>query len=149
MNFYPFVVLFLAEAVAGTIRGWGQVGALALLSFVFSKVWLPMDHDLRSLWLERLAGETSSFERGPWIDHAWYLLQGGGTDRGGFPLVAGRTRRSAQEAPASGSLEQGGRSVRMRRDARLLDRRSLLVLAGVVALFFAPALMLRGVPLLR
>ena len=76
LNFYPFVVLFLADAVNGIVRGWRQVAVLAMLSFAISKVWLPMDHDLSLPWGGTIGWRALYVSsRGPWIDHTWYVLQ--------------------------------------------------------------------------
>jgi len=77
MNFYPFVVLFLAERVDRSVRESWQVGMLAILSLLLSKVWLPMGQDLPVPFLGTVPWRSLyASSRGPWIDHASYLLQG-------------------------------------------------------------------------
>jgi hypothetical protein len=77
MSFFPFVALFLAERLDRSVRGAWQVGMLATLSLLVSKVWLPMGQDLPLPLLGTIPWRSLYVSsRGPWIDHASYVLQG-------------------------------------------------------------------------
>jgi hypothetical protein len=77
MNFFPFVALFLAERLDRSVRGAWHVGMLAILSLLVSKVWLPMGQDLPVPLLGTIPWRSLYVSsRGPWIDHASYVLQG-------------------------------------------------------------------------
>jgi hypothetical protein len=77
MNFYPFVVLFLAGRVDRSVRESRQVALLAVFSLLVSKVWLPMGRDLPLPFLGTIPWRSLYVSsRGPWIDHPSYLVQG-------------------------------------------------------------------------
>jgi hypothetical protein len=77
MNFYPFVVLILAERVDRSLRGWRPIGIIAALCVLVSKVWLPMGQDLDLPYLGTVAWRSLYVSsRGPWIDHGPYFFQG-------------------------------------------------------------------------
>ena len=77
MNFYPFVVLFLAERVDRSLPEAWHVRMLAVLSLLVSKVWLPMGQDLPLPLLGTIPWRSFYVSsRGPWIDHPSYLIQG-------------------------------------------------------------------------
>lgn len=77
MNFYPAIVLFLVPVAAPLVASRGRIGVLLGLSFLASKIWLPMDEP-RTI---PLLGDVTWRDlyvssRGPWIDHGWWAVQG-------------------------------------------------------------------------
>jgi hypothetical protein len=77
MNFYPFLVLVLAEQADRSLRDWRPIGLMAALSVLVSKVWLPMGQDLDLPLLGTVGWRTLYVSsRGPWIDHGSYVFQG-------------------------------------------------------------------------
>jgi len=77
LNFYPLIVLFLAQAVAPLLTSRTRWIVLVAWSFVFSKLWLPMDEPLDLPFLREIPWqELYASSRGPWIDHVWWATQG-------------------------------------------------------------------------
>ena len=76
INTLPFVILVLAPSLEGVISSWRRWTVFAAVTFVCSKVWLPMDRTLSVPYLGAVdwrAFYVSS--RGPWIEHGVYLGQ--------------------------------------------------------------------------
>lgn len=76
INVLPLVVLLLVPSLEQVIASWPRWATFASLTFVCSKVWLPMDRTLSVPYvgdIEWWSLYVSS--RGPWIDHSTYLIQ--------------------------------------------------------------------------
>ena len=76
INTLPFVILVLAPSVEHVVGSWRRAAAFAGVTFICSKVWLPMDRTLSLPYLGAVdwrALYVSS--RGPWIEHGVYLGQ--------------------------------------------------------------------------
>ncbi len=68
LDFFPFYVVFLAVALNRARWGGFEAGLFALISFIFSKVWLPLN----------TAVDMSRYfmNFGPWMSEEKYQLQG-------------------------------------------------------------------------
>lgn len=76
INFLPFVVLFLVQALEDLVTTPRRFATLAALALVFSKIWLPMDQALSIPFVGAVEWRSLYVSsRGPWIDHPTYVIQ--------------------------------------------------------------------------
>jgi hypothetical protein len=76
MNFYPIAVPFLVKCLDELPWSWSEVAFIFILSFLFSKIWLPIHSpDWNSLFPGQLE-QLYYMNFGPWMSHMMYAVQG-------------------------------------------------------------------------
>ena len=81
MNFFPIVVIVVAEVLNRKTLSWNFTYAFILLSLITSKVWLPLNHgewfDLLTHPVELILAFPMQWyfmSQGPWVSHSMYII---------------------------------------------------------------------------